>query len=1161
MTAALGQSNVYVSDLSGVDNNACGTVGSPCKTIQYAVDSIALDGDTIQIDTGLYQLPAAVGVDTPVVNIPEDKSLSFIGTASGNGTRIDGDTTRRGFLMRYTGGTCPSGFGSNGISDSTVLYFQDLIVQNCHIVETCGNTTYAYGGGMRIDADSASKLYVTIEHCTFKNNRAFDDAGPNIGGRSASGGAVWIYGRRNQTASPADYSEAHINNCDFSENYADQLSNGGHGGALLLRDLDTASVTNSSFCDNYVYSTNADNGDLLHDRNAGGAICFYDLKNTSPGNKYRVDNCSFINNSATVANNALVNPSEGGAIFLTKGDVLNATSTANLTISNSNFYNNNVQTGIEHIDNNGGTIDTAGIGFNAYYAQFQVDLGEDTTLCVGDSHLLDGSITGATYEWSDGSTTPTIYVNATDTYSVTVTVGSCEVSDTIVVDFVSEPTIDLGMDTTLCGYDSIYLDASWPNSTYSWSNNSIDSAIWAGSGVYWVEVDNDGCTSKDTIDIDSVNLSPVNLGNDTTICGSASGNVLLDATQPGASYVWQDNSTNATFNVTQSGVYHVTVSKESCMYVDTINVDFQLYPVVSLPDSTTICPYETLALNATVSGAQYGWNSGQSSSIINVSEEALYIVSVDLNGCITLDSAFVDTIEIPPKYLGPDLLLCPDDVYLFDATTVGASSYLWHNGHTGPTYNGSLPGVFWVEVEMESCTVRDSIDVNYVVPPGDIIGDDINVCENQVITLTVYPQNLDNFLWSTGSTSHEINVTTPGIYSVTANKSGCPFNDTVEVTHRPIPDVNLGGEREACDGDTVRLDVTTEGATYSWVGGSQSPTKIVTEPGVFSVTVNLNECLAEGSVKVKFKDAPNPNLKDDIYRCEGVSHTFSMFKPQYDSYLWHNGSTDSAITVNKGDTIWVQVEIGGCFGSDTALFMHAKKPVINLGADTILCDGDELLLNAKVDGTANYEWRDKSDEPEFLVWREGIYHVTIRRGGCVGNDSITVRYRPYPNVELGNDTTICLGDSLVLSLNDSVAKYTWNDEFQTEKFTVQDSATVVLTGENYCGVYSDTMIVSLRGCECFMYIPNTFSPDDDGINEAFIPQFDCDLLDYRISIRDRWGRTMFESTDPILPWDGMMDGKPVEIGVYVYEVWYKAELEINSSSVQFYKNGTINIIR
>ena len=158
-----------------------------------------------------------------------------------------------------------------------------------------------------------------------------------------------------------------------------------------------------------------------------------------------------------------------------------------LHLSNTDFYNNNVEAGIEHYDKNSGTIDTSSVGFNAYYSQFQVGLGEDTTICVGDTLVLDATITGGEYIWQDGSTNATYNVVVGDTYMVTVTVGSCEVSDTIIVDIVANPVVNLGPDTTICPYDSIQLNALWPSSNYSWNNGSNDSIITIGAaGTYWV---------------------------------------------------------------------------------------------------------------------------------------------------------------------------------------------------------------------------------------------------------------------------------------------------------------------------------------------------------------------------------------------------------------------------------------------------------------------------------------------------------------------------------------------------------------------------------------------------------------------------------------------------------------------------------------------------
>ncbi|GAB5539703.1 MAG: hypothetical protein Salg2KO_18060 [Salibacteraceae bacterium] len=1026
-------------------------------------------------------------------------------------------------------------------------------------METCGNTSYAYGGGMRIDCDSSSKLYVTVEHCIFKNNRSYDISGPNIGGRSASGGAIWIYGRRNPiTAVPATYAQAHINNCDFTENYAQQISNGGHGGAVLLRDLDTASVTNSSFCDNYVYSTNADNGDLQHDRNAGGAICVYDLKNTSPGNKYHIDGCTFINNSATVANNTLTFPSEGGAVFLTKGDILSATTTAVLHISNSDFYNNNVQTGIEHIDNNSGTIDTANIGFNGFYNQFQVGLGDDTTLCEGDSMTLDASIVGATYLWENGTTSATRTVTDSGEYSVTVTVGSCEVSDTIIIDVVPIPDIDLGADTIICGYDSNLLDAYWPNSTYTWSNLAVDSAIWAGPGTYWVEVDASGCVDKDTIVIDSVSLSEVDLGPDTTLCGVSS--YTMNVAQSGASYLWQNGSTSSTLIANTAGVYSVTVSNQACSYDDDITINFESFPIVNLLDSQTICPYDNAVLDATTANAQYLWNTGSTNAVLNTSQEGLYIVAVDVNSCVTYDTAYVDTIEIPPSFLGPDLLLCPGQSYAFDASTTGAA-YLWHNGQTGATFSGSLAGQYWVQVSKENCVVSDSITIQFVTPPSDLIGDDINVCEDQTVILTVYPNGLNNFIWSTGSNAQEITVTTPGQYRVTASKSGCPFSDSVEVTHRPLPKIDLGGDREVCDGETVVLDVSNLGGSYHWANGSNKSVRKIKTTGTYSVTVNVDECLSSETVFIRFKPNPTPNLKEDITKCAGRPHTFDAFRASFDGYLWQNGSVESTITVTKVDTVWVRVSMDGCYGYDTVLFNHTEKPELDLGADTIICGEGELELDAKVTGNAYYEWHDKSTAPTFLVWRSGTYHVTVRREGCTAKDSIRVEYKPYPKIELGNDTLMCIGDSIRFFSDDSLSTFIWNGEIESHSYSINDSGTVTVVGDGYCGSIHDTVYVSVRDCDCYMYIPNTFSPDGDDINDEFLTQFDCDLSDFSMVIRDRWGRIVFESTNPSEAWDGTKTGYPVEIGAYVYELRYNARLRHSESKVHYQKSGVLNVLR
>jgi len=1292
------QSVVHVSDASGTNATTCGGSASPCATIQYAADNIATDGDTIKIDTGLYQLATSVNQYIPVVKLPEGKSLSFIGTASGLGTRIDGDTTRRGFLYYYAGTGCNSGDTNDGVSDSVHLYFQDIIIQNCHIKETCGSTSYAYGGGMRLDCDSSSTMHIDINQCIFRDNRSLDVPGTYAGGRSGSGGAIWIYGRRNpNTTGPSNYAEAFIRNCDFSGNYANQYYNGGHGGAVLLRDLDTAAVSNSSFCDNYVFSQNADNGDLLHDRNAGGAICVYDLTNFSPGHAYHIDSCTFINNSATVAAN-LTNPSEGGAIFLTKGDVLSATTTATLHLSNTDFYNNNVEAGIEHYDKNGGTIDTSSVGFNAYYTQFQVGLGNDTAICTGDTLFLDATIVGAEYLWHDGYTGPIYNVTASDTYMVTVTVGSCEVSDTIIVTVSDYPIVDLGNDTTLCPYDSLLLSALWSSSTYDWSTGSNDSAImifgagtyWVevdamncissdtividtvslaavqlgpdthlcdnatlllnatqtganyawqnsttnssflvsnagsyavtvsiggcalsdtifvtygtspsvnlgvdqtlcpydsivldasaspgsylwntgatsssivsyGEGQYWVSVDSLGCVGSDTIIVDTVILAPVNLGPDTQLCDVQT--MLLDASQSGASYLWNNGSTNPSQLVTNAGNYAVTVSKSSCSYSDQIQVTYQSFPIVNIGPDTTICPYDDLFLDATNAGALYVWSTGSTGSGISISEEATYSVAVNLNGCWAFDTIMVDTVIIPATYLGDNQLRCPGDMFSLDATTNNATAYSWHDGSTNAVFNGSSGGIHWVDVTVDFCHVTDSVNIHYVQAPIDIIGGDKSVCEDQTVEISVGPSGLSNYLWNTGSNQQTITANSGGQYWVSVTKLGCPFADTIQVEFRPLPVVQIDPNYEACDGDTVFLDATNPNAIYAWNDGYDVPIRAVRKSGIYSVSVYMDGCFTEATTEVLFKPNPVPELPATLAACEGKSRVLRAYRSFFDSYSWNTGSIDSAINVFDDGTYAVTVSMDGCYGSDSAVFKTHPKPEIELGNDSILCEGDLLTLSAKVEGDAVYEWQNGSDDSQLEVWRPGDYSVKVNRKGCISKDSVSFDYKYYPKLNIGNDTVLCIGDSLMLSTDDSNSVFTWNGTEVQDSYVINDSAYVYVEGTSYCGNIRDSITVTVRDCECFMYVPLAFTPDADDINETFKPQFDCDLTNYHIRVFDRWGHVIFESSDPNIGWNGTLQNIPVKIGVYGFEVEYKAQLKVNGSNVQFYKTGIVNVVR
>ncbi len=431
--------NAYVSNDIGVDAPGCGAPGSPCNTIQYALDSIVCPGDTVFILSGTYSLPSGTDPLTPIARIPQNYSVTFFGVEDNGPVIIDGQNERRGFQHYYVNSSCVDSSPENGINTNMSMNFAHLTIQNCYYeAGLCGSVFNAFGAGIQLLNKNNSQLNVDIRDCRFENNFLDDPSTANNNGRSASGAAVYVNGRLGNAAPAATAASLYIDGCAFISNACDQRDNGGHGGAVYAINLDSAQILNSYFCENSVFSTNSDSGDLNHDRNAGGAVLFYDTYNAAgPGHQYFIDNCIFVGNSATTEDGAnFVDQSEGGAVFLTRGDVLSNTTTASVTISNSAFFNNFIETGIEHVDANSGTLNTAlNNVFEDYFALNIVD--DSLSLCSGGELSVNEVVPQAEYEWNTGDTGPSILVDTDGLYAVTITLGGCMESDSIYVELIS----------------------------------------------------------------------------------------------------------------------------------------------------------------------------------------------------------------------------------------------------------------------------------------------------------------------------------------------------------------------------------------------------------------------------------------------------------------------------------------------------------------------------------------------------------------------------------------------------------------------------------------------------------------------------------------------------------------------------------------------------
>ncbi len=233
---------------------------------------------------------------------------------------------------------------------------------------------------------------------------------------------------------------------------------------------------------------------------------------------------------------------------------------------------------------------------------------------------------------------------------------------------------------------------------------------------------------------------------------------------------------------------------------------------------------------------------------------------------------------------------------------------------------------------------------------------------------------------------------------------------------------------------------------------------------------------ARTPVQASINAVPQVNLGADTAICTGgsavkVLNAGTFINP---AYLWDNNATTQTRTVNASGNYHVRVTVNGCTGRDTIAVVFNNNPVVNLGADTAVCVGIALVLNAGNTGST-YLWDDNSTNSTRTATTAGTYYVAVTdANNCKGTDTFNLVQNPSPVVNLGNDTTICEGTSVTLDAGNPGASIVWDNASTAQTRTVTDE-----------GVYFVT--VSALNCSTTDSIAISFVEDPvaDAINATY----------------------------------------------------------------------------
>jgi len=624
---------------------------------------------------------------------------------------------------------------------------------------------------------------------------------------------------------------------------------------------------------------------------------------------------------------------------------------------------------------------------------FSVNAGPDTVLCTTIGYNLNGvtSAVGATIDWSNGiylddSTlvAPSMTVDSTLTFIMNVDNGTCSQSDTVTVTFVTSSAINIPLDSTICGGQTITLDLG-TSSNITWNpitnilNPTSTTPVFSPptDQQYFVDyMTPQGCWITDSMQVNVTQLPVVNLGNDTSVCAGSP--VLMQSTVNVAnpSYLWSTGDTIPDITVTAQGTYWLTITTECGSSTDSLVISDFLNFANSLGNDTMLCEGFTLDLVPAIpAGGNVLWSSGSVLPTYTISTSSTVWAQVtDSNGCVALDTITVGYHAITVIDLGPDLIICEYDTVNIDATVPLGSTYAWDTGQTTPVIEVMDAGQYLVTVnDIFGCISADSIDVTEILAPVPDIQGPLEYCTSDTVDYTL-SQAYNSYLWSDTNT-------TPGmqawggmsqIWVAVTGNNNCIGYDTLNIQMVPNPIVDLPDEILLCDTALVEITAYMEDATYLWETGETTASIIVGE-GIYTVEA-FAVCAAYDSVEVTVGKV-DFTLGNDHRICDGEVIFIAPEINNLDSLHWYDGTQGNmftyADTYNPEDTLLISAMAYGCGDvGDTVLIYVIDCDCPIFVPNTFTPNGDEYNHDFRIAHECDFE------EFEFIIynrWGEQIF--------------------------------------------------------------------------------------------------------------------------------------------------------------------------------------------
>lgn len=448
--------------------------------------------------------------------------------------------------------------------------------------------------------------------------------------------------------------------------------------------------------------------------------------------------------------------------------------------------------------------------------------------------------------------------------------------------------------------------------------------------------------------------------------------------------------------------------------------------------------------------------------------------------------------------------------------------------------------------------------------------------------------------------------TDTGAYTVTlvtTTQTGCTDTAFLQnsIAIASAPAVTIAGDTSACAPANMKFTgqlATADTSTYTWnwtfgngnTSALQSPdSQHYANAGTYTVNVTASNgtgCTGHATRQVIIHPNPVVSAGADTTACRNVA--FNLHATGAATYVWDanpslsctNCASPVALPTSDITYMVTGTSAYGCIGRDTVAVRIKQPFTMHVGRGDTVCHGTPVTLSAS--GADLYQWSpsrwlsNANLASPVSVADSTITYAVIGRdlAGCFRDTGrVTVKVYPQPTIQILNGDNVLLevGKNLAITCTHSpdVTKCTWEpaqwlscsvcpDPVTAPKEDV--TYTVTATNAGNC-VATDKITINLVCGKANVYMPNTFSPNGDGMNDVYYPR-GVGLYNIRsLRIYNRWGQAVFErynmsANDPSQGWNGTFNGNKLQPDVYVYIMEVMC-----ANNVVFPFKGNITLVR